>query len=46
MNAHHPTITDALELAEGIPEDAGNWHVLRPLLIALRTLAKDQEKVA
>jgi len=44
--SHHPTITDALELAEGIPEDAGNWHVLRPLLIALRTLAKDKETTA
>ena len=44
--SHHPTITDALELAEGIPEDAGNWHVLRPLLIALRTLAKDKEQTA
>ena len=46
MSAHHPTITEALELAEGIPEDAGNWHVLRPLLIALRTLAKDKETTA
>lgn len=43
MSAHHPTIAEALELAEGIVEDAGNWYVLRPLLIALRTLAKDAE---
>jgi len=42
----HPTILDALELAESLDEDSNNYTIVRALKLALRTLAKDQEVTA
>lgn len=42
----HPTIAEALELAEGLDEDHHDWREVRALKLALRTLAKDKEKAA
>ena len=41
MSKHN--LQACIELAEGIPQDAGNFRVIRELLIELRTLAKDAE---
>jgi len=42
----HPSIADALEIAEGLDEDHHDWREVRELKIALRCLAKDAEAAA
>ena len=45
MNHHH-SIREALELAESLDEDLGNYAVIRELKLQLRALLKDQEAMA
>jgi len=43
---HHHSIREALELAESLDEDLGNYHTIRELKLQLRALLKDQEATA
>lgn len=43
---HHHSIREALDLAESLDEDAGNYRVIRELKVQLRALLKDQESAA
>ena len=43
---HHHSIREALELAESLDEDLGNYAVIRELRVQLRALLKDQEAAA
>lgn len=46
MSNHHHSLAEALELAEALDEDLGNYAVIRELKIQLRALLKDQEQTA
>lgn len=41
--SHHHSIREALELAESLDEDLGNYSVIRELKVQLRALLKDSE---
>ena len=43
---HHHSIREALELAESLDEDLGNYAVIRELKLQLRALLKDSEVAA
>jgi hypothetical protein len=43
---HHHSIREALELAESLDEDLGNYSVIRELKVQLRAILKDQEATA
>lgn len=40
---HNHSIREALELAESLDEDLGNYSVIRELKVQLRALLKDEE---
>lgn len=43
---HRHSIREALELAESLDEDLGNYSTIRELKVQLRALLKDQEAVS
>lgn len=43
---HHHSLAEALQLAESLDEEIGNYTTIRELKVQLRALLKDSEAVA
>lgn len=43
---HHHSLREALQLAESLDEEIGNYATIRELKVQLRALLKDSEAIA